>query len=134
MAAAAENLTPVLLELGGNDAMIVAADADIDRAAESAVFGALTNAGQACISVERAYVVESVYDRFVAKVVEELGNVRTGPEDSAHLGAITRPQQIPIIKAHIKDPYDKDALPQVWDELRRKVGDVQGQLPLRVLL
>jgi acyl-CoA reductase-like NAD-dependent aldehyde dehydrogenase len=109
MAAASENLTPVLLELGGNDAMIVAADADIGKAAEAAVFGSLTNAGQACISVERAYVVESVYDQFVNKVKEELDMVRTGPEDSAHLGAITRAQQIPIIKDHIKDALDKGA-------------------------
>src|SRR5690606_2295776 len=57
MAAAAERLTPVLMELGGKDPMIVAADADVERAAETAVFGALTNAGQACVSIERCFVV-----------------------------------------------------------------------------
>ncbi len=109
MAAAAENLTPCVMELGGKDAMIVAGDADIDRAAEAAVFGALTNAGQACISVERVYVVESQYDRFIDKVKSEIEYVRTGPEEDAHLGAITRPQQIAIIKDHIDDALDKGA-------------------------
>src|SRR6185312_10582954 len=61
MQAAAERLTPVLLELGGKDAMIVTEDADVSKAAEAAVFGALTNSGQACISVERIYVHESIY-------------------------------------------------------------------------
>ncbi len=109
MAAAAENLTPVVMELGGKDAMIVADDADIDRAAQAAVFGALTNAGQACISVERVYVVESQYDRFVDKVKSEIEQLRTGPEEDAHIGAITRPQQIDIIKDHIEDALDKGA-------------------------
>jgi acyl-CoA reductase-like NAD-dependent aldehyde dehydrogenase len=109
MAAAAERLTPVVMELGGKDALIVAEDADIERAAESAVFGALTNAGQACISVERAYVVDSVYDRFVSEVVKQTGKVKTGAGDDAHIGAITRPEQIEIIRDHLKDALDKGA-------------------------
>jgi acyl-CoA reductase-like NAD-dependent aldehyde dehydrogenase len=109
MAAAAERLTPVVMELGGKDAMIVAEDADVDKAAEAAVFGALTNAGQACISVERAYVHERVYERFVERVKQELEHVRTGPEDDAHLGAITRPEQVDIIRAHLDDALAKGA-------------------------
>ncbi len=65
MAACAETLTPVLLECGGKDAMIVDADADLDAAAGAAVWGGLTNAGQTCIGIERVYVVDTVYDAFV---------------------------------------------------------------------
>jgi len=109
MQAAAENLTPVLMELGGKDAMIVTDDADIDKAAEAAVWGAVTNAGQACISVERCYVAASVYDRFVDKVVEEARKVRVGGDDDAHIGAITRPQQVDIIRDHMEDAVAKGA-------------------------
>src|SRR5690606_33792364 len=70
MAAAAERPIPVELELGGKDAMIVCADANLDRAAEAAVWGGLVNCGQACVSVERIFVVEAVHDRFVAKLRE----------------------------------------------------------------
>ena len=70
MMAAAERLTPVLLELGGKDPMIVADDADLEKAAEACVYGALTNAGQACISVERVYVADAVHDQFVDEVVQ----------------------------------------------------------------
>ena len=65
--AAAQRLIPCSLELGGKDAMIVCADADLDRAADGAVWGAFAYTGQVCISVERCYVEESVYDEFVSK-------------------------------------------------------------------
>ena len=65
MAACAETLTPVLIEGGGKDAMIVDTDADVDAAADAAVWGAMTNAGQTCIGIERVYVAAPVYDAFV---------------------------------------------------------------------
>lgn len=102
MMAAAERLTPVLMELGGKDPMIVTDDADLDKAAEAAVFGALTNAGQACISVERVYVHEAVYDRFVDKVVGEVRGLKVGGDDG-HLGAMTSPQQVKIVEDHLRD-------------------------------
>src|SRR5690606_6106847 len=68
--AAAETLTPVLLELGGKDPMIVCDDADVSRAAAGAVWGAFMNSGQTCMAVERVYVDQAVYDRFVDEVVE----------------------------------------------------------------
>nr|BFE68281.1 hypothetical protein GCM10020092_015820 [Actinoplanes digitatis] len=71
MATCAETLTPVILEAGGKDALIVDADADVAAAAEAAVWGAMTNAGQTCIGIERAYAVTQVYDAFVAAVVEK---------------------------------------------------------------
>jgi acyl-CoA reductase-like NAD-dependent aldehyde dehydrogenase len=99
MAACAETLTPVVLEAGGKDALIVDADADIAAAAEAAVWGAMTNAGQTCIGIERAYAVAPVYDAFVAAVVEKAGKLRVGEE----IGPITMPAQIDVIRRHIDD-------------------------------
>ena len=69
MAAAAETLTPVLMECGGKDALLVDADADLDAAADAATWGGMSNAGQTCVGVERVYVHGDVYDAFVDKVV-----------------------------------------------------------------
>jgi aldehyde dehydrogenase (NAD+) len=110
MAAAAERLTPVLMELGGKDPMVVAEDADLDKAAEAAVFGALTNAGQACASIERCYVVDSVYQPFVDKVVVEARQVRWGTDDEAHIGAITMPRQVATIREHLEEALAKGAV------------------------
>jgi aldehyde dehydrogenase (NAD+) len=108
MMAAAERLTPVLLELGGKDPMIVADDADLARAAEACVYGALTNAGQACISVERVYVADAVHDRFVDEVVKQVRALKVGGDDG-HLGAMTSPAQIAIVKDHLEDAIGKGA-------------------------
>src|SRR3954465_9588514 len=78
MARAAETLTPVSLELGGKDPMIVLRDADLERAANAAVYNGYANGGQICISVERVYVEEPVYDEFVQKIVEKTGKLRQG--------------------------------------------------------
>ncbi|MER7165022.1 aldehyde dehydrogenase family protein [Micromonospora sp. NPDC000207] len=102
MAACAESLTPVLLEAGGKDAMIVDVDADLDAAAEAAVWGGLTNAGQTCIGIERIYVVEPVFDAFLARVVERAGRLTVGADD-ADIGPITMPAQLDVIRRHIDD-------------------------------
>ena len=99
MAACAETLTPVVIEAGGKDALIVDADADVAAAAEAAVWGAMTNAGQTCIGIERVYAVAPVYDAFVAAVVEKASALRTGEE----IGPITMPGQIDVIRRHIDD-------------------------------
>jgi acyl-CoA reductase-like NAD-dependent aldehyde dehydrogenase len=108
MAACAETLTPVLMELGGKDPMIVADDADLDAAAEAAVFGALTNTGQACISIERIYVAAPVYQQFVDKVVAEVGKVKVGGDDG-HLGAMTSSAQVGIVRRHLEDAVARGA-------------------------
>jgi succinate-semialdehyde dehydrogenase / glutarate-semialdehyde dehydrogenase len=102
MAACAETLTPVVIEAGGKDSLIVDADADLDAAARACVWGALTNAGQTCVGIERAYVAREVYDRFLAKVVERAGRLTVG-EDGADLGPITMPAQVEVIRRHIED-------------------------------
>ena len=112
-ARAGERLIPCSLELGGKDAMIVLADADIDRAASAAVWGAMLNAGQACMSVERVYVEASVHDEFVAKVTAKVNAMRVGMdrpgEFAAEIGAIATPAQLDIIEAHVRDAVAKGA-------------------------
>src|SRR4051812_35320405 len=108
MIAAAERLTPVLLELGGKDPMIVADDADLAKAAEACVYGALTNAGQACISVERVYVADAVHDKFVDEVVRQVRALKVGGDDG-HLGAMTSTAQVAIVKDHLEDAIAKGA-------------------------
>jgi succinate-semialdehyde dehydrogenase / glutarate-semialdehyde dehydrogenase len=99
MAACAETLTPVVIEAGGKDAAVVDGDADIEEAAEAVVWGAMTNAGQTCIGIERAYVVAPVYDAFLATVVDKAGKLRLGDE----VGPITMPGQVDVIRRHIDD-------------------------------
>src|ERR1700760_610780 len=79
MERAARTLTPVSLELGGKDPIIVLADANLERAANAAVYYSMQNGGQTCISLERAYVEAPVYDEFVAKVTEKVAKLRQGP-------------------------------------------------------
>src|SRR2546428_5955398 len=75
---AAKYLTPVVLELGGKDPMIVLDDADIENAARGAVWGAFANAGQACASVERCYVQESIAPKFIQRVLAETKALKQG--------------------------------------------------------
>jgi acyl-CoA reductase-like NAD-dependent aldehyde dehydrogenase len=111
MAKAAETLTPVSLELGGKDPMIVLADADLDRAANSAVYWGMFNGGQTCISVERVYVEEPVYDAFVAKVTEKARALRqgTGGPGAADVGSMTFPPQVDLVERHVEDAKAKGA-------------------------
>jgi acyl-CoA reductase-like NAD-dependent aldehyde dehydrogenase len=109
MAAAAEKLTPVLLELGGKGPAIVAADADLDRAATSVVFGAFMNAGQACIATERALVVDSVYDAFVDKVVERARTLKVGSDAHSNYGAMTLERQIERVREHVGEALEQGA-------------------------
>ncbi|HXH57316.1 aldehyde dehydrogenase family protein [Iamia sp.] len=103
MAAAADTLTPVLIECGGKDAMVVDADADVAAAADAATWGALSNAGQTCVGVERAYVHTDVYDAFVEKVVAQASEVDAGSGPDADIGPITMPGQLEVIRSHIAD-------------------------------
>jgi acyl-CoA reductase-like NAD-dependent aldehyde dehydrogenase len=110
--AAARRLIPCSLELGGKDPMIVLSDADLERAANFATYYSMQNAGQTCISIERAYVEEPVYDEFVSKVSEKVAALRVGkPEGygSVEVGAITFPPQLQTIKDHVEDAVRKGA-------------------------
>jgi len=103
MATAAENLTPVVIEAGGKDAMLVDADADLEAAADATVWGACSNAGQTCIGVERVYVHERVYDDFVSRVVDKSNGVRGGSDSDAEYGPMTMRSQLDVIRGHISD-------------------------------
>jgi acyl-CoA reductase-like NAD-dependent aldehyde dehydrogenase len=110
--AAARRLIPASLELGGKDPMLVLSDADVERAANFATYYSMQNAGQTCISIERVYVEEPVYDEFVAKVSEKVRSLRVGkPEGpgSVEVGAITFPPQLETIKDHVADAVQKGA-------------------------
>ncbi len=109
---AARRLIPASLELGGKDPMIVLSDADVERAANFATYYSMQNAGQTCISIERVYVEEPLYDEFVAKVSEKVRELRVGkPEGpgSVEVGAITFPPQMDTIKDHVADAVEKGA-------------------------
>jgi acyl-CoA reductase-like NAD-dependent aldehyde dehydrogenase len=103
MAACAENLTPVIAECGGKDALIVDGDANLDAAADAAVWGAMSNAGQTCVGVERVYVVGDVYHTFLEKLTERAARVRPGEDREADYGPMTMPSQIDVIERHITD-------------------------------
>ena len=112
MERAAQTLTPVSLELGGKDPMIVCADADLERAANAAAYYGLLNSGQVCISVERIYVEDAVHDDFVEKLVDKVRGLRQGvPEGPgvAELGAITFPPQMDVIESHVRDAVQRGA-------------------------
>ena len=103
MARAAESLTPVALELGGKDAAVVFDDADLDRAANGVVFGAFFNAGQTCLSIERVFVMESVHDEFVAKVVALTEKLRVGTEGEFDIGPISTVAQLRVVEDQLED-------------------------------
>ena len=103
MAACAETLTPVLMECGGKDAMIVTDDADVVAAAGAAVWGGMSNAGQTCIGIERVYATEAVYDRFVAEVTRQAAGLRPGSDDGAAYGPMTMTGQADVVRRHVDD-------------------------------
>ncbi|MCK0175687.1 aldehyde dehydrogenase family protein [Mycolicibacterium sp. F2034L] len=109
MERAARRLTPVSLELGGKDPMIVLEDADIDLAANAAVWGAMFNAGQTCVSVERVYVLEAVYPQFVDAVVRAVRNLKVGAGDGNHFGAMIDDGQVSVTERHVEDAIAKGA-------------------------
>ena len=105
MATCAENLTPVLMECGGKDALILDDDGDVGAAADAALWGAMSNAGQTCIGIERAYVTERNYDAFIRELTTRAGRVHAGTS----YGPITMPSQINIIERHVNEALDAGA-------------------------
>ncbi len=111
-ALAAERLLPTVLELGGKDPMIVCADADLERASSGAVWGAFTNAGQACLSVERVYVLRSVAEEFTRRCVEKTRRLRVGPgnDPTTDVGPLIRERQVRLVEEHVADAVRQGAL------------------------
>lgn len=116
----AEHLTPVIMELGGKDPMIVCEDADIPKAVHSALGGTFINLGQNCIASERIIVLDKVYDRFVTALVANAQQLRQGvPERGGNVdvGAIITPQQLAIIDGLVKDALASGAKALVGGEI-----------------
>lgn len=112
MKKASDTLTPLCLELGGNDAMIVCEDADLERAASGAVWAGFQNAGQSCGGVERIYVHEKIYDEFLKLIKSKVEALKIG--DSAdprcEIGAMTTMNQMEKVRSHIKEALKKGAV------------------------
>ena len=111
--AAAENLVPYLLELGGKDPMLVLDDADIEAAARWGIWSACYNTGQTCVSIERVYVVTSVYEQFISQVLAETKKINLGysPDHNSpyHMAPLTFERQKRIIQDQLKDALGKGA-------------------------
>lgn len=111
--ATAETMTPFISELGGKDPMIVLEDADVEAAAHWGVWGAFFHSGQTCVAIERAYVVEAVYDTFVEAVLRETAKLQQGysPEklNPYDLGPLTFERQARIVDDHLQDALDRGA-------------------------
>ena len=108
---AAEAFVPVHLELGGKDAAIVCADADLPAAARALAWGSMGSAGQSCMSIERCYVDSRVHDRFVALLAAEVAALRPCWPDirQGHLGPIIAAVQEPIVRRHLADALARGA-------------------------
>lgn len=105
MATCAETLTAVLIECGGKDPLIVDVDADLEAAADAAVWGGMSNAGQTCVGVERVYVVDSVAERFTARVTAKARALRAGSDGD--FGPMTMPSQVDVVRGHVQDALDR---------------------------
>ena len=107
LAACAASMTPVVLECGGKDAVLVDADADLDAAADAITFGAFSNAGQTCVGVERVYAHRDIHDALVDKVARRAGALRPGTHGEAAYGPMTLPQATDTIRRHVADALDR---------------------------
>lgn len=107
--ACAETLTPAVMECGGKDAMIVAADADIKAAADAAAWGGYSNAGQTCVGVERIYVHRDVSKQFTDALLQRLGEVTVGTGAKATYGPMAVPAQADIVRDHVADAVARGA-------------------------
>jgi betaine-aldehyde dehydrogenase len=108
-ARAGERLIPCSVELGGKDAAIVLADADLVRAANGIAWGGMFNAGQACVSVERVYVEAPVHDEFVRLLTERVAALQQGAGDGSGVGSLANPAQVEIVRGHVADAVTRGA-------------------------
>jgi succinate-semialdehyde dehydrogenase/glutarate-semialdehyde dehydrogenase len=106
---AADRLIGYSLELGGKNPMLVLDDADVEKAAQGAVRACFTNAGQLCISIERLYVDEEIYDRFAERFVHRVKNMRLGSGFDADMGSLTSQRQLDAVTRHVQDAVAKGA-------------------------
>jgi acyl-CoA reductase-like NAD-dependent aldehyde dehydrogenase len=112
MQQAAKTLTPVILELGGKDAMIVCDDASLDQAVHAALAGTFITSGQMCLASERLLVFDAIYNEFVDRLVAKASALTQGPPLSGHVvdvGAMTMPHQVDIVERLVNDAIARGA-------------------------
>lgn len=133
MQKASASLTPLVLELGGNDAMIVCEDANLYRAAAGAAWAGFTCAGQSCGGVERIYVHEKVYGEFLELLKQQVTSLRVGRDVDfqVDMGAIATRRQKDTIERHVNDALREGA--HLFAESACPTGDAGHFLPARVL-
>lgn len=123
-------LIPTVLELGGKDPMIVFEDANLDRAVNGAIWGAFSNAGQVCMSIERVYVQRSIYEDFLERLVHETEKLRLGNDYNDDIGSMTVSEQVEIVKSHVKEALSKGAKllsgdhPDTWEPGSLKIKPI----------
>jgi acyl-CoA reductase-like NAD-dependent aldehyde dehydrogenase len=120
----ARRLIPTSLELGGKDAMLVLADADIEIASSAAVWGGFMNCGQTCISVQRIYVEEAIAQQFIVSCVEKTRKLRLGPpsDKDAEIGPMIRPAQLEKVEAQLRDAVARGAQTACGGNRRSDLG------------
>ena len=101
MSFAAQLMTPVVIEAGGKDAMIIDEDADLDAAADACAWGSFSNAGQTCLGVERVYAHRSVRDEFLRRLLKQMDSIRHGDREDAQYGPMTLSRQVDVVRDHI---------------------------------
>lgn len=133
MAKAAETLTPLCLELGGNDPMLVCMDADLDRAAAGAVWAGFQNAGQSCGGVERIYVQAAVYQSFLDSLAAKVRALRVGPDRDhrVDIGAMTTTKQMDVVRRHVEDAVSRGAV--IYAQSACPADSVGNFMPAMVL-
>ena len=109
MAACSSTLTPVVLECGGKDAVLVDADADLAAAADAIAFGAFSNAGQTCVGVERVYAHTDIYDDLLERIAERALDLEPGHHAGASYGPMTLPTQADVVSRHVSDALSRGA-------------------------
>jgi acyl-CoA reductase-like NAD-dependent aldehyde dehydrogenase len=111
MAAAAEHLKRVTLELGGSDPMIICDDADLDRAVSAASVGRFFNCGQACLATKRLFVFEAVADEVIGRLTAKAARLRLGPgtAEGVQMGPLHSARQRDLIEAQVADAVDRGA-------------------------
>ena len=122
--ACAKKLIPSVLELGGKDAMIVLADADLEVASSAAVWGSYTNCGQVCLSVERLFVAEAVAEKFIGLCVEKTNKLRLGPgkDPATDVGPLIRPQHVRRMAELVEDAVSRGARVLCGGKARPELG------------
>jgi succinate-semialdehyde dehydrogenase/glutarate-semialdehyde dehydrogenase len=123
LAAAAPNMTSVVLELGGKDPMIVFEDANLELAAGAAVWGAFCNAGQSCSSVERLYAHESIAKELTRKIVEKTKQLKqgAGDDEDVSIGAMSSARQLKIVEGHVNDFRESGAKVEIGGTRNEKL-------------